>query len=89
MNKPAIELDFEGADDPTPTPPRGPGTPSSRFDQIFGSIRIIDAEPTWTPRGRIEDSIALLIDGGTPNLCVYDYQTRQWLFAELSTTRIP
>lgn len=60
----------------------------AQFSALWGSIRVVAAEPDWTPRGRIEESIALLIDSGTPNLCVYDYTNAQWLFAELSTTRI-
>jgi hypothetical protein len=84
--KPAITLSYkEPGASQSPVPPRA--TPA--FGDIWGAVRIIDAEPDWTPRGRLEDSLALLIDGGTPNLCVYDYTNAQWLFAELSATRIP
>jgi hypothetical protein len=88
MSDPELKLTF-GEDDGSSAPTPRPAPSAQRFDQLYGSLRIIDAEPTWTPRGRIEESIALLIDGGTPNLCVYDYQNRAWLFAELSGTRIP
>lgn len=86
-NKPAIKLAYEepGAASNTPSKP----SDAPNFASLWGGIRIVTTAPTWTPRGRIEDSLALLIDAGTPNLCVYDYTNAQWLFAELSTTRIP
>lgn len=76
-------------DEPGGGKPSAPPASAPRLQDLWGSIRIVANEPTWIPRGRMEDSIALLIDGGTPNLCVYDYTNAQWLFAELSTTRIP
>ena len=88
IDKPAVQL---GYDEPGAKQARessaSPSAPT--FEQLWGTIRIVDAEPTWTPRGRLEDSLALLIDGGTPNLCMYDYTNAQWLFFEGSTTRFP
>lgn len=85
-NKPSVTLEYEepGAQQSTAAPSQ-----SIYFEDLWGSVRIVDAEPTWTPRGRVEDSVALLIDAGTPNLCIYDYTNQQWIFFEGSTTRIP
>ena len=85
-DKPSITLNYEepGGGGSSPAPRNAP-----RFADLWGGLRIVEVEPTWTPRGSIEDSLALLIDAGTPNLCVYDYTNAQWLFTELSPTRIP
>jgi hypothetical protein len=70
----------------TPKPPPTPSRAPTYFPDIFGVVRIVDEEPTWTPRGRLEDSLALLIDDGTLRVCVYDYSNARWLFAALSTS---
>lgn len=86
-NEPAIKIAYEEPGAGANTQPKPSTAPS--FEELWGGIRIVTTEPAWTPRGRVEDSLALLIDGGTPNLCMYDYTNAQWLFAELSPTRIP
>lgn len=68
----AIELNY---DDPLK---KGAST-DSRFDELLGRIRVVSSVPTWTPRARLDDSIALYVNGATTVLYVYDSVNSQWL----------
>lgn len=83
MNKPAITVPFEESG----TTERSDNIPSpetQRFDQLWGTFRIVSSAPTWTPRGRLEESIALYSSGGTRRLYVFDYQAGSWHYASLT-----
>lgn len=82
-NQPEVSLDFSepqfGGDERGNRPTIAP-----RFEDLWGTIRLVTAVPSWTPRGRLEDSIALYISGATYRLYVYDYSNAAWRYASLT-----
>jgi hypothetical protein len=65
--------------EPQKQPPKAP-----QFRDLWGTLRNINTVPTWTPRGRLEDSLALYINGTTYRLYVYDVTNSAWRYATLT-----
>ncbi len=79
--KPAISLKYDepGNGNAQQTPSTGPG-----FEKLWGTIRVVSAAPDWTPRGRLEDSLALYINGSTYRLYIFDPINAAWRYASLT-----
>lgn len=82
MKEPNVRMEYS---EPAFTPSDGPKpTNAPRFEDLWGTLRLVNTAPTWTPRGRLEDSLALCIAGSVFRLYVYDYQTPVWRYATLT-----
>jgi hypothetical protein len=82
-NDPAIKLTY---DEPAVVQGNAQPQPSTAptFAELWGTIRVVSAVPSWTPRGRLEDSLALYINGATYRLYVYDHTNSAWRYATLT-----
>lgn len=61
-----------------------PPSRAPRFEDLWGTIRVVSSAPTWTPRGRLEDSLALYVNAGTRRLYIYDQSTTSWHYVTLT-----
>ena len=55
------------------------GAPNEkRFEELLGRVRVVSSVPSWKPRARLDDSIALYVNGTICTLYVYDTLSSQW-----------
>jgi hypothetical protein len=80
-NDSAITIKFT---EKQPTDSQPQQTSLIRFEQLWGTLRLVSAVPAWTPKGRLEDSLALYINSTTYRLYVYDYSNAAWRYASLT-----
>ena len=80
-SKPAITLKYEEPDNGSS---QSKPNDAKSFEQLWGTIRIVSAVPDWTPRGRLEDSLALYSNAGTRRLYIYDSTSGSWHYASLT-----
>jgi len=78
---PAVEKTFEEQSFGSTQPQSSNQT---ALEKIWGRIPIVSSAPSWTPRGRLIDSFALYVNGGTRRLYVYDYSSASWHYASLT-----
>lgn len=81
MTDPLVKIEY---DEPGLPAQQSQPQQGVRFEDLWGTLRLVSSAPSWTPRGRIEDSLALYISGATYRLYVYDYQNGAWRFAALT-----
>lgn len=74
MTDPAIQ--FDGPDDShRQSAPKS----AARLEDIWGTIRQVSSPPTWTPRGRFEESVALYSSSNSRTLYIYDKTSKAWV----------
>lgn len=55
-----------------------PTQETQRIETVWGSIRVVDAIPNWTPKGKQDDAIALYVNGTTSRFYIYDFTNNVW-----------
>lgn len=76
-NKPIVALQYEE--------PQFASEPEiNRLEDMTGLFRRVSSAPTWTPRGRLIDSLAFYASGITYRLYVYDYTNKAWRYTALT-----